>query len=771
MSVPVDDENPSHETSSAALPARSGRLRRWVRRVVVVLTVLVSASALALVLFRTTLPDDGIDVVRPGALNVADGAVGTWSLDSATVRITAEGGLVITERGDITMWAADPGAAFVTGARGHVAWQEHRGYFWPDVQIRDRLDAQSIEQVSATDDEVVISGQLSGDGDPAAYTLTIERQPRFGVVMDLAADGVDAVSLVSGRTDHAGVHGFGEQFTDFDLDGRLLPIVVREQGVGRGTEPLTFLADTTNHGAGGTEEMTYAAWSAYVTRDNRSFRLDPTLEESHAFAVADMRDPGQVGLQVWAPRLRAEVIGSVNATGAIARHQGEAGPALADWTQTGAIIGLQGGTEKVRREVAELRAAGAEISAVWLQDWTGQRTTSFGERLWWTWQLDTARYPDWDGLVADLAADGIRTTTYVNPFLVDAAPKGDSAIRTLYAEARDAGFLVTTADGSPYLLDQGGFDAALVDLTDPDARGWFAQVIADEVLGAGVDGFMADFGEGLPMDGVLADGDPALAHNQWPLLWSQTVREACELAQKPDCVTWFRSGALGQAQEAALFWNGDQLVDFGAEDGLASALLGTFSAGVSGWPLVHSDIGGYTSINALVRNYVRPDDLLQRWAEYAAFGVVMRTHEGNRPAENAQVYDSVESERAFARMTRVFAALAPYRASLLADAAELGLPAIRHGWLAYPGTLAADVDTQFFLGHHILVAPVLAPGADTVEVTFPPGTWVHLFTGQEYAGDRVTTVGAPLGTPAAFVRADDARAADLLAAVQGAVAD
>src|SRR3546814_10841036 len=69
-------------------------------------------------------------------------------------------------------------------------------------------------------------------------------------------------------------------------------------------------------------------------------------------------------------------------------------------------------------------------------------------------------------------------------------------------------------------------------------------------------------------------------------------------------------------EHASLFWNGDQLVDVGAEDGLASALLGTFSAGVSGWPLVHSDIGGYTSINAVIRNYTRPEDLLERWTEY-----------------------------------------------------------------------------------------------------------------------------------------------------------
>ena len=112
-------------------------------------------------------------------------------------------------------------------------------------------------------------------------------------------------------------------------------------------------------------------------------------------------------------------------------------------------------------------------------------------------------------------------------------------------------------------------------------------------------------------------------------------------------------------------------------------------------------------------------------------------------------------------MTRLYSALAPYRSQVVAEAVETGLPAVRHGWLVYPGTLASDSDTQFFFGPSVLVAPVMREGADTVAVTFPPGTWVHLLTGEEYKGDRVSDVDAPLGTPAAFVRADDDRRDDL----------
>jgi alpha-glucosidase (family GH31 glycosyl hydrolase) len=46
------------------------------------------------------------------------------------------------------------------------------------------------------------------------------------------------------------------------------------------------------------------------------------------------------------------------------------------------------------------------------------------------------------------------------------------------------------------------------------------------------------------------------------------------------------------------------------------------------------DIGGYTG--SALFNLTRSKELLLRWAEYAAFTPLMRTHEGNQPAANHQ---------------------------------------------------------------------------------------------------------------------------------------
>lgn len=724
-------------------------------------------GAVGVPVVRSRVPHDRVSTVTPAELRVAAAATGTWRLGppGRLVDVILDPTRLTISRGRV-LFRSPAGTAFVTAGRGSVAWQDYRGYFWPQVRYQDRLDTQYVDSVETRADALIIRGRILGTGRPTAYEFSI-RPSAGGAWLGVEAAGVTSVALVSGRTEAAGVHGFGEQFADFDLSGRLLPIVVREQGVGRGEQPLTALANLTRHGAGGNDQMTYAAWPSFVTDDLRGVRLDPADSSSYAFAVADTRNDEQVGLELWSPQLTAEVTAADSPSALIIAQQSRVRrPAPADWATDGAIVGLQGGTAEVRRKLAVLAKAGARISGVWIQDWTGTRRTSFGDRLWWTWQTDRRLYPDWAQLVAELRTQGIRTTTYVNPWLVDARPERDPTIRNLEAEARRLGYLVSGPDGTPYRLDQGGFFAYLVDLTNPQARAWFAQVIADNVLAHGVDGFMADFGENLPYDAKLAHGAAATLHNQWPLLWAETVRDACRLAHRPDCVTWFRAGTLGQDGVAGLFWNGDQLVDFGKADGLASALLGTFSAGVSGWPLTYSDVGGYTSVDTPVHNYRRTPELLERWAEYQAFGVMMRTHESNRPSLNAQVYDSAQSAAAFARMTRLFAALGPYRREVIDEAVRTGVPAVRHGWLVVPGTAAAKVDTQFFLGDHLLVAPVLAAGASSVAVTLPPGRWVGLLSGLSYAGGRTVTVPAPLGSPAAFLRADDPWLPRLRAAVR-----
>lgn len=348
--------------------------------------------------------------------------------------------------------------------------------------------------------------------------------------------------------------------------------------------------------------------------------------------------------------------------------------------------------------------------------------------------------------------------TYINPFLSNA--EGHDA---LFAVARDRGYLVKKADGTPYLIKNTDFFAGLIDLSNPDTRVWIKGIIRDEMIGkAGASGWMADFGEALPFDGKLyGDADPATWHNRYCEEWAKVNREAIEEAGRGDDIVFFDRSAFTQSPKySTLFWLGDQMQTWDEYDGIKTAVVGVLSGGISGFSLLHSDTGGYVtlSLNAGGHKFpviARSNELLQRWMELAAFTSVFRTHEGLDPSIAAQFDSDAANTAHLARFAKVYRGLASYRKRLVVDAAQRGYPVARHLFLHYPD----DPNThglryQFLLGPDLMVAPVLDKGADAVEVYFPLGSeWVDLWTGAEAgkAGDW-SRMPAPLGTPAVFLR-------------------
>jgi alpha-glucosidase len=90
------------------------------------------------------------------------------------------------------------------------------------------------------------------------------------------------------------------------------------------------------------------------------------------------------------------------------------------------------------------------------------------------------------------------------------------------------------------------------------------------------------------------------------------------------------------------------------------------------------------------------------------------------------------------------------------EAAETGLPVVRHPFIHYPDDPEVyGLEYQFMVGSDLMVAPVLDPGEDAVEVYLPAGRWVHLWSGGEYGSPEEgvwETVPAPIGEPAVFYR-------------------
>lgn len=729
--------------------------------------------------FGPVVPTYTLDPMAPKGLSVAKKAYGNYKIGAYKVKIAKNNGkprLKVVDNKGRTAWVNDPGAAFVSASLNELEFFDRAdaAQFWPQIFRSARLAKQSVKTVKKSGSGIAVKGKVSGGGEKAAYTMTLKQVKRGGVKsveMDLkvaktaSGNKVNSVQVTSGRKSGTGIHGFGEQFQDFDLSGQVLPVLVVENGVTRGEEPQAKIIDLATWGAGNLQ-TTYGAWPTYVTGQNRSFEVVDNLQGG-SFSVANMTNGTQISLEAFDTGIKARVVARGNPRDLMAaRGAGIDRPELVDWVQRGSILGLQGGTDKVRKVVKDMQQAGTKISAVWLQDWLGKRVTKFGEQLWWTWQLDRTTYPGWDQMVKDFNNEGIQVLTYINPFVIDVDTVNGNRVANYYTEGAKKGYLVKNQRGNPYVVELIGFPAAMVDLTNPKARDWYADIIADNVLGAGATGFMADFGEAIPFDAVLHKGSALEQHNRYPELWAETVREGCERGGVPDCMVFFRSSYLGTPKYAPLMWAGDQMVNFAVEDGMMSAVKGMLAGGVSGHPLWHSDIGGYTSLDYL--GFVRPSQLNARWAEMQAFGPVMRTHESNKPRQNQQVYDTPETRAQFARATQIYAALYDYRKGVVDEGVDKGVPAMRHAWLVYPGSLAAGQDLQFFLGSHLYMAPVYTEGATTVDVTFPPGKWQHILTGQVFDGDRVTTVQSPIGTPAAFVKVGDPVGEQIIAAMKKA---
>jgi len=657
---------------------------------------------------------------------------------------------------DKILWQSIPGESFISAARGKETVTESRGSY----DIKDSLAAvcsdQTIDTIESAPGTLKISGGLAGGADKTPYVISMHETGPADLCfsVELPDKGYNRTFLTYSSNKDEHFFGFGEQFSYFDMKGRRLPIFCTEQGVGRGAQPVTFGADLTA-GSGGSWYTTYAGVPQYITSQLRSLFL-----ENHEYSVFDLRKDDRVQVQVWAPVMTGHVLAGDSPAMLIKTYTDFAGRmrALPDWILSGAIAGMQGGTEKVSKVYQQLVDLGTPVSALWLQDWVGQRVTSFGKQLWWNWEVDNNRYPGWEGLVSSLENRGVRMLTYVSPFLVDVSEKPGSR-RNLFKEAEGQGYLVKNKAGGTYMIKTAAFYAGLLDLSNPEAYNWMKGVIKEQVIGAGAKGWMADFGEELPYDAVLNSGVAASSyHNQYPEVWARLNREVIQEAGLADEAVFFtRSAYTRSPGYSTLFWEGDQLVSWDNFDGIKTAVTGLLSSGMSGFSFNHSDIGGYTTITNPIMNYHRSKELLMRWMELNAFTTIYRTHEGNLPDANVQFYTDNETLAQFSRFAKVYAAWAPYRIQLVQEAAQTGLPVVRHPFINYqddPEVYKISYQ-QFMVGREFMVVPVLDEGQTQVRAYLPAGEWVHLWSGKKY-GDLAkgiyVTVDAPIGKPCVFYR-------------------
>ena len=404
---------------------------------------------------------------------------------------------------------------FIFAGIGEASYDMYRGNFEITNEISEKI-ALSNFQIHEKQDELEIDFFRNGLLNMKVKIFVEENLLKIKFSSNEKHINRVWIRIKGNEKEH--LYGCGEQFSYFDLKGKVVPLWVSEQGVGRNKKTYeTFMADVEDR-AGGDQFTTFYPQPTFVSsnkyflhvKDSSYMKFDFSKNEYHQLEVWNIPEEIVIGVgENYIELLK-------NLTDFFGRQ-----PELPLWVYDGVWLGVQGGTDVVLKKLKAAEDKGVKVGALWAQDWEGKRVTSFGKRLIWNWVWHEELYPGLDKEIPKLNEKGVKFLGYINPYL--------SAGGSLFIEAESLGYLVKNVEGKDYLIDAGEFDIGIVDITNPKGFEWYKGVIRKYMIDFGLSGWMADFGEYLPTDAVLHNGlSGELMHNLWPTLWAKVNRQAIE---------------------------------------------------------------------------------------------------------------------------------------------------------------------------------------------------------------------------------------------------
>ena len=347
---------------------------------------------------------------------------------------------------------------------------------------------------------------------------------------------------------------------------------------------------------------------------------------------------------------------------------------------------------------------------------------------------------DWTNpseMIAGLAEQGFRVMLIEEPFItVDSAN---------YPHARDNGYLTRHPDGSSYEFDFWPGRCGLVDFSNPAAREWWTEKHRS-LIELGVDGWWTDLNEPTVHFEDMAHhgGSAAAVHNVVALYMHQAIFEAQQrYAPHRRFFILSRSAFPGAQRYGAGLWSGDVDMTFAA---LRKQVAVGLSAGMAGFPLWGSDIGGFGfGGNCTTELYIR-------WFQFGAFCPLCRPH-GDQTELREPWQFGPECEAICRKYLELRYRLLPYIYSVAHEACTTGVPMIRPLVLEFPGDPhVPNLKDQYLFGPEIMVAPILDEGAAERTVYLPAGVWIDFWTDDVYTGPGFVKVTAPLETLPLLIR-------------------
>ncbi len=346
--------------------------------------------------------------------------------------------------------------------------------------------------------------------------------------------------------------------------------------------------------------------------------------------------------------------------------------------------------------------------------------------------FDRGRFPDPKAMMDELHSLGLLVMLWVCPYISPDGPFFTELLLDHTRKNKTVWLVNASKPRQPAIMEWWDGYSAVVDLTNPTGRSWYKAQLNRLMKDYGVDGFKFDGGDAshYSAKAMLAPAR-AYAPQVTPNGHSEEfARLGLEYPLNEYRATW-KMGGQPLAQRLR-----DKNHDW---TDLRKLIPGVLNQGVMGYAFTCPDLIGGGEYLSFREAKTIDEELVVRAAQVHALMPMMQFS-----AAPWRVLSP--NNRNIAReAARLHEKLGPEILALAKRAAATGEPIVRSLEYQYPNQGYGAIVDQFLLGEEILVAPLLAKGATSRTVVFPPGTWQDQDDdGRQVLGPARATVDAPL---------------------------
>ena len=359
---------------------------------------------------------------------------------------------------------------------------------------------------------------------------------------------------------------------------------------------------------------------------------------------------------------------------------------------------------------------------------------------------DEEKFPNLKELSDTLAEMGIKLITIIDP-----GTKAEEGYY-LYDEGVENGYFAKDSKGSIYHNVVWPGDSVFPDYTSSKVRSWWGSQTS-KLFSRGIRGIWNDMNEPASFQGPLpddvvfsGDNNPRLhkeVHNIYGHLMAQATYDGIKKYDKRRPFVITRACYSG-SQKYTTAWTGDNQSLWAH---LKMSIPQLLNLGMSGMPLVGTDIGGFGSNTT--------PELLSRWIEASCFSPLFRNHSAKYTRRQEPWQFNQETLEINKKYIKLHYKFLPYLYDLCYEESLTGLPILRPLVMHYQNDKNTwECNDEYLVGSSILVAPVTEQGARARMVYLPEGIWADYWTGQRILGGQYILKEAPLNLCPIYIKAE-----------------